>query len=102
LTPIDASERQNQFSGHALNGARRNGFCLLATSELFKAVCSVLENPNDELKRNEIRNSILSKIGTWHFESEVASLAQLSATNEECSPGSSQIPANLNSNSSET
>lgn len=62
-----STERQNQFSDHALRGAKKNGFCLMPTTELFKAVCSVLENPEDEGLKIKIRASILSTIGVWTF-----------------------------------
>jgi hypothetical protein len=41
------------------NGARRNGYCLLPTIELFKAVCAVLESPEKE--------EIKQKSGTLSF-----------------------------------
>jgi len=67
LTAPEAPERQSQFSTHALNGARKNGYCLLPTTELFKAVCAVLEAPEDEGQRIAIRHSILSSVGVWGF-----------------------------------
>jgi len=74
LTALDAPERQKQFSGHALNGAKRNGFCLLPTTELFKTVCAVLEQPDDEGLKLRIRNSILSTVAVWSFARETASV----------------------------
>jgi hypothetical protein len=70
LAPLDAAERQSQFSSHALNGAKKNGYCLLPTTELFKAVCSVLESPEDDALKTGIRNSILSTVGVWTFARE--------------------------------
>ena len=67
LKPLDSPERQNQFSTHALNGASANGYCLVPTAELFNAVCSVLENPEDEGLKIEIRNSLLATVGIWTF-----------------------------------
>ncbi len=67
LKALDAPERQNQFSEHAIRGAMANGFCLLPTTELFKAVCAVLETSDTEGLKIEIRTSILAKVGTWTF-----------------------------------
>jgi hypothetical protein len=66
---LDAAERQNQFTEHALRGAVQNGFCLLPTTELFKAVCAVLEASAKEKEglKSKIRESILSKAGVWTF-----------------------------------
>jgi hypothetical protein len=67
LAAPEAPERLSQFSDHALRGARKNGFCLLPTSELFKAVCAVLENPADEGLKIRIRDSIISATNVWAF-----------------------------------
>jgi len=72
LKELNAPERQNQFTEHALRGARQNGFCLLPTTELFKAVCAVLEAPENERLKIDIRNSILATVGVWAFSREVA------------------------------
>lgn len=64
---LNAPEREAQFSQHALNGARANGFCLVPTTELFKAVCTVLESSADEGLKIEIRDSILATVGVWTF-----------------------------------
>jgi hypothetical protein len=72
LAAPESTERQNQFSDHALRGARKNGFCLMPTAELFKAVCSVLENPQDEGLKIKIRGSILSTVGVWTFARDTA------------------------------
>lgn len=71
LSALDAPERQNQFSDHALRGAKKNSFCLLPTTELFKAVCAVLEGPEDEGLKIRIRESLLSSVGVWTFAREV-------------------------------
>jgi hypothetical protein len=67
LTAPDAPERQLQFSEHALRGAKKNGFCLLPTTELFKAICAVLETENNQALKKDIRASILSTVGVWTF-----------------------------------
>ncbi len=72
LTTPDSPERLRQFSNHALLGATKNGFCLLPTTELFKAVCAVLRTPNDPTLPLAIRTSILKTIGVWSFASEVS------------------------------
>jgi hypothetical protein len=71
LTAPDAPERQKQFSDHALRGAKRNGFCLVPTIELFKVVCAVLEATENEGLKIGIRDSILSTVGVWTFAREV-------------------------------
>ena len=67
LTELTAPERQKQFTDQVLRGAKQNQFCLLATSELFKAVCAVLESPLDESLKVQIRNSLLTDVGVWTF-----------------------------------
>ena len=67
LKGMDEPERQGQFTEMAKTRAARYGYCLLATSELFKAVCAVLEAPEDAGLKKHIRGSILSKVGEWSF-----------------------------------
>jgi hypothetical protein len=71
LTAPEAPERQKQFTEHVLRGAERNEFCLLPTTELFKAVCTVLETAEDHGLKIRIRDSILSTVGVWTFAREV-------------------------------
>lgn len=70
LKALDSPERKNQFSDHTLRGAQKNNFCLLPTTELFKAVCAVLETPEDDGLKIRIRDSILSTVGVWTFARE--------------------------------
>jgi len=72
LTPPEASERQQQFSDHTRRAAARFHFCLLPTTELFKAVCAVLESPEDEALKMQIRESLLGTVGAWTFAREQA------------------------------
>lgn len=67
LLAPDAPERQNQFSEHARRGAARNQFCLVPTTELFKAVCAVLESPEDQVLKATIRESLFNTTGLWSF-----------------------------------
>jgi hypothetical protein len=67
LLAPNAPERQTQFSEHAQRGAARNHFCLLPTTELFKAVCAVLESPEDQALKASIRDSLLTTTGPWAF-----------------------------------
>lgn len=67
LCALDTAERQRQFSDHALRAAQRFQFCLLPTTELFKAVCAVLESPEDGVLKAQIRASLLGCIGPWSF-----------------------------------
>lgn len=65
--PLDADERKNQFTQHALRNGKKLGFCLLPTSELFKAVCAVLQTSSEDVKR-EIRQSLFDCVGAWSFD----------------------------------
>jgi hypothetical protein len=67
LHPLEAPERNTQFSDHVIRGSQRNSFCLLPTTELFKAVCAVLENPQDIELRKTICDSLFSTVGPWAF-----------------------------------
>jgi hypothetical protein len=60
-------ERGGQFSEPVIRAAHRMSFCLIPTSELFKAVCAILEKPDDDLIRVEIRASIFNTVGAWGF-----------------------------------
>jgi hypothetical protein len=68
----DAAERQSQFTEKALLGARKFGFCLLPTTELFKAACAVLKSADKEGLKTRIRESILLKVGVWAFACDLA------------------------------
>ncbi len=70
LTPPEAPARLQQFSDHARRAAARFQFCLLPTTELFKAVCAVLESPQDEVLKVQIRESLLGAVGAWSFARE--------------------------------
>jgi hypothetical protein len=67
LKPLDEAERSDQFTQMAVTRARRYGYCLLPTTELFEAVCAVLRSPEDEGLKKHIRDSILSTVGPWKF-----------------------------------
>jgi hypothetical protein len=67
LHPTDSAERRSQFTQHVLNGAQRNQFCLVPTTELFKAVCAVLERQTDGQLKKDIRDSFFSTTGPWTF-----------------------------------
>jgi len=88
LSALDAPERQNQFTEHALRGAKKNGFCLLPTTELFKAVCAVLEAADDEGLKIRIRDSILSTEGVWTFARETATSPKSGEASAAASQGS--------------
>jgi hypothetical protein len=70
LTSPEAPERLQQFSDHARRAAARFQYCLLPTTELFKAVCAVLESPDDGVLKAQIRGSLLSTVGAWSFARE--------------------------------
>ncbi len=67
LTSLDSAERAAQFTENVVRGAIRIQFCLIPTTELFKAVCSVLEHPADEELKNRTRQALLACIGEWRF-----------------------------------
>jgi hypothetical protein len=51
-------------------GPPGNHFCLVPTTELFKAVCAVLEAPEDEGLKTIIRDSLFVTVGQWSFARE--------------------------------
>ena len=63
----NAPERVKQFTEAALLGSRRQNFCLVPTTELFRAVCAVLKTQDNVLK-SSIRESLFSTIGVWRLE----------------------------------
>jgi hypothetical protein len=67
LKRLDETERGEQFTQMAVTRAARYGYCLLPTTELFAAVCAVLESRENEGLKNHIRDSILSTVGPWKF-----------------------------------
>lgn len=67
LKGLDEPERQEQFTEMAVKRARGFEYCLLPTSDLFAAVCAVLERPGDEVLKKHLRHSILSTVGVWRF-----------------------------------
>ena len=67
LRRLEETERSEQFTQMAVTRAARYGYCLLSTTELFAAVCAVLESPENEELKKHIRNSILSTVGPWKF-----------------------------------
>ena len=71
----EPSSRPPQFSDHTVNAARKFGVCLLPTSELFNCAMTVLEHPEDNALRREIRESLLSTVGSWAFARSVGTQA---------------------------
>jgi hypothetical protein len=65
--PLNEPERSSQFTEKVLGEAKGFGYCLLPTTELFAAVCAVLDAPSDETLQKHIRDSILSTVGVWTF-----------------------------------
>jgi hypothetical protein len=68
LTNPNDPIRNSQFTEKALARAQGFGYSLLPTSELFKAVCAILADSENEAYKARIRSSILSQVGVWHFE----------------------------------
>ncbi len=71
LTEPAAPERAQQFSPHALRGVTKQNFCAVPCTELFRAVCNVLERPEDEDLKARIRRSILETVGLWSLTAAV-------------------------------
>ncbi len=65
---VAPNDRGDPFTQHALRGAEKHGFALIATTELFAAVCAVLSSPEEQLKKR-IRSSLLSCVGPWRLGS---------------------------------
>jgi hypothetical protein len=82
LTGPTSPERQDQFSPHALRGVTKRGFCAIPCTELFKAICAVLEASNSSELRQRIRTSMLTTVGVWNFtdESRTVTEAQVRET----------------------
>lgn len=74
-------ERQEQVTDFALRGCEDQGFCVLPTTDLFKAVCTVLARPEDADLKRAIRVSILSKVGLYEFEQAIGSAEGLISMN---------------------
>lgn len=64
---LDEPERREQFAEMAVKRARGFEYCLLPTSDLFAAVCAVLQRSGDEALKRHLRGSILSTVGVWKF-----------------------------------
>jgi hypothetical protein len=65
LTPLDSQQRKDQFTNPVVQEADRQGFCLIPTTELFKVICLVLQNADDEVLKKQLRDSIFSTVGLW-------------------------------------
>jgi hypothetical protein len=85
---LTAAERHNQFSEPAIRGAKQNGFCLVPATELFKAVCAVLESADNEGLRILIRESIISTVGVWAFARETSEPAEATGASAALDMGS--------------
>ena len=67
LKDLNEPERGEQFTEKVLKEANGFEYCLLPTSDLFAAVCAVLERSGDEALKKHLRRSILSAVGVWRF-----------------------------------
>ena len=67
LKGLDEPERREQFTEMAVKRAKGFEYCLLPTTDLFAAVCAVLERSGDEALRRHLRHSILATVGVWRF-----------------------------------
>jgi len=82
LKELGAPERKGQFTEKAVKRARGFEYCLLPTSELFKAVCAVLRHPADEALKKRIRQSILSTVEVWKFREDVGASESAAAASK--------------------
>ncbi|MFC2051005.1 hypothetical protein ACFLTN_07520 [Chloroflexota bacterium] len=61
----DPKDRRQQFTREVIGAAKSIGFCLLSTQIMFDLVCKVLDDPdNDDLKR-QIRQQLLATDGVF-------------------------------------
>jgi hypothetical protein len=57
LLSLNPANGRINFLSTLARGAKKNEFCLLPTTELFKAVCALLENQPDYAMKGQIRES---------------------------------------------
>lgn len=63
-------ERGQQFTKGAVDAATGSHFCLITTDTLFHLVCQVLEKPDDDELKSQIRKQLLTTDGLFHLETE--------------------------------
>jgi len=64
----DPKDRPDQFTEPARRGCMANGFCMVATTELFRAVNVVLADQGNESLKARIRGKIQNAVGDWRLE----------------------------------
>ena len=64
----EPNSRKQQFTDAAINGCKQQGYCRIATYELFKAVKKVLSNPNNEEIKRKIKKAILNCTNEFIFD----------------------------------
>lgn len=57
---MEPSQRTEQFTEYAIRGCESQKYCRIATTELYKAVKTILANPNNEGIKRTIKEKILS------------------------------------------
>jgi len=67
---MEPSQRSEQFTEHAIRGCESQKYCRIATPELYKAVKTILANPDNE----EIKKTIKKKILSCESEFKLSSL----------------------------
>ena len=66
----DPKERGEQFTQRAVDSGAGSHFCLMSTDTLFRLVCQVLEKPDDDQLKSEIRTRLLTTDGLLHLETQ--------------------------------
>jgi len=64
----EPKSRKQQFTDAAINGCKKQGYCRIATYELFKAVKKVLSNSNNEEIKRKIKKAILNCTNEFIFD----------------------------------
>jgi len=66
----DPKERGEQFTQRAVDSGAGSHFCLMSTDTLFRLVCQVLEKPDDDQLKSQIRRQLLITDGLLDLEIE--------------------------------
>lgn len=64
----EPSKRKEQFTEQVIRGCDSQRYCRMTTTELYKAVYSILSQPSDTKTKNLIKDSILNCEGEFKFD----------------------------------
>lgn len=65
---IEPSKRPEQFTEHAIRGCENQKYCRMTTTELYKAINTVLSEPKNQKLKDLIKERILSCEGEFKFD----------------------------------